>query len=273
MFTKSSLILLNSKGLNVRVIIVTQEEPFYLPVFLGKVLEKFKTVVAVTILPGTPQGFTRLSHIKRLFDVFGLRIFLTYGALFAYYKFLNLLSRVINLGRFYSVKCAAQRNSVPVYKTKNVNDPKFLDVLRALEPDVIVSVASPQVFKRDIINLSKHAINIHAALLPKYRGMMPRFWVLAKGEKETGVTVHYIDQNIDTGNIILQKTIDIAPQETLHSLQKKIANVGTLVLLEALEKIERGDSVGTPPLGEGSYYSFPTREAAREFRSRGRRFI
>jgi len=257
-----------------RVIIVTQEEPFYIPVFLGKILAKFKTVVAVVILPGVPYGFTRLSHIKRLFDVFGLRDFIIYGTLFSYYKFLNLASRVISLSRFYSVECAAKMNSVPVYKPKNINAPGFLNILRALEPDVIASVASPQVFKSDIIRVPKlAAINIHAALLPKYRGMMPRFWVLAKGEEKTGVTVHYIDQNIDTGNIILQKTIDITSQETLHSLQKKIADVGALALLEALEKMEKGDATGAPPSGESSYYSFPTKEAAREFRRRGRKFI
>jgi len=121
--------------------------------------------------------------------------------------------------------------------------------------------------------LARHVINIHAALLPKYRGMMPCFWVLAKGEEKTGVTVHYLNEHVDDGNIILQNTIDISPQDTLHSLQSKVANVGAAVLLESLQRIERGNLDGIVRQGDGSYYSFPTKEATKEFRSRGRRFI
>lgn len=256
-----------------KAIIVTQEEPFYLPIFMGKLFGEFREVVAVIILPGIPEGFTRLSYLKRLFDIFGLRVLITYGLLFIQHKILNSLSPFKQSERFYSVKTAARRCSIPVYELKNINSPESLNLLKVLEPEVITSVASPQIFKRALLNLAKYTLNIHSALLPQYRGMMPSFWALAKGEEKTGVTVHYMNKQVDTGNIILQKTIDISPQDTLHSLQTKVANVGATTLLESLEKIKNGNEIRITPQGEGSYYLFPTREAAKEFRARGRRFI
>lgn len=256
-----------------KAVIVTQEEPFYIPVFLGKVLAEYENVTAIVVLPGIPWGFTTFSYIKRLYDVFGLKDFVAYGALFIHHKFLDLLSHWRQFNRFYSVKGTAVSNSIPVYQLKDINASESFNLLKALGPEVIISVAASQIFKKGLINLAKHTVNIHAALLPQYRGMMPSFWVLAKGEEKTGVTVHYMNEHVDMGNIVLQETIDIFPWDTLHSLQTKVANVGARVLLKALKKIENGDSIGIMPQGEGSYYSFPTKETAKEFRARGRRFI
>ena len=256
-----------------RAVIVTQEEPFYLPIFFGRVLAEYRGVVAVVLLPGTPYGFTAFSYIKRLYDVFGLKDFIIYATLFIYYRILGFLSRWKKFGRFYSVSAAARGSSLPVYRLKNVNAPDSLSLLRNLETEVLVSVAAPQVFKKELINSARHAVNVHAALLPQYRGMMPSFWVLVKGEKKTGVTVHYLDEHIDTGSIIVQESLDISPDDTLHTLQTTVAGVGARALLTALGKIEADGGTGSMIQGKGSYYPFPTREAAREFRLRGRKFI
>lgn len=256
-----------------KTLIVTQNEPFYIPVFIGKVLGESREVIGLVILPGTPKGFNIITHVKRLFDVFGWRDFVAYGVLFIHHKICDLLSYWRKPARFYSAKAAARANSIPVYRLNNINGLESINLLKALEPEVVASVAAPQLFRKEILGLSKYAINIHAALLPQYKGMMPSFWVLAKGEEKTGVTVHYMNEHIDRGNIILQRTINISPQQTLHSLQNEVANVGAMALLEALEKIKKGETTGIPHQGSGSYYSYPTREAAREFRRRGRRFI
>ncbi|MBT9148051.1 MAG: hypothetical protein DDT32_01820 [Syntrophomonadaceae bacterium] len=101
-----------------KAVIVTQEEPFYIPVFLGKVLGKYKKVVAIIILPGIPRGVTTFSYMKRLYDVFGPKDFVAYGLLFIYHKLLALLSCWRRFSRFYSVGSAAKRNSIPVHKLK-----------------------------------------------------------------------------------------------------------------------------------------------------------
>jgi methionyl-tRNA formyltransferase len=260
-----------------KAVIVTQEEPFYIPIFLGKLLAEYKGIIAVIILPGIPKGFTIVSYGRRMYEVFGLKDFVAYGTLFIYYRFLNFLSHWAQFKRLYSVRAAAKKNSIPVYKLGSINSPESLNLLKSLKTEVIVSVASPQIFKKEIINLVNHSINIHAALLPQYRGMMPSFWVLAKGEVKTGITVHCMNHNIDTGNIILQKEIQLSPEDTLHSLQNKVACEGAVALLEVLERIEKSgdidDIVVSLEEEKGSYYSFPTKEAAKEFRARGRRFI
>ena len=184
-----------------------------------------------------------------------------------------MISRIKKLSRYYSIKGLAKGYGIPVYTMKNINEKKTINLLKSLAPDILISVAAPQVFKKKVLSIAKYTINSHAALLPEYQGMMPSFWVLARGEKRTGVTVHHMNSEIDKGNIIIQNSIDITPSDTLHSLQAKVAHTGAESLLEALEKVNNGTANGTPPKGKGSYYSFPTREASRMLREKGRKYI
>jgi len=255
-----------------RAVLVTQEERLYIPLFLSKVFAEYDEVTSVVILPMSPIGENNLSYFKRFFGIFGFRDSIMFGALFIRNWLMGMVGVRWN-NRFYSVTSAAKAHGVPVYRIKNINAKDSLHLIKKLNPDIIVSVAAPQVFRDDFIRLAKYTINIHAALLPKYRGIMPSFWVLAKGEEKTGVTVHHMAEHVDSGNIILQKIINISLRDTLHSLQSKVAKAGACALLEALRRIEAGEGNGKAPQGKGSYYTFPTREAAREFRSKGRRFI
>jgi len=254
-------------------VIITQEEPFYIPVFLNRVLSGYEDITAVITLPGLPYGFNYITYAKRLFDIFGLTGFLKYGFLFVWYRFLDLVSRIKKLPRYYSIKGLARGYGIPVYTMKNINEKKTINLLKSLAPDILISVAAPQVFKKKVLSVARYTINSHAALLPDYQGMIPSFWVLARGEKTTGVTVHHMNAEIDRGNIIVQRVIDITPSDTLHSLQTKVAHTGAESLLEALHKVNNGTDDGKPPKGKGSYYSFPTKESARMLREKGRKCI
>ena len=258
-----------------RAIVITQDEPIYIASLLTKLVHAYKTTAAIIFLPGTPYGMSNISHIKRLYEMFGLRDFIIFGFLFVYHIFL-IWAKQCSFFKYFHLRNNIEGGipkSIPTYKIKKLNSPETLSLLRMLQPEIIISVAAPQVFREELISIPKYAINIHAALLPSYRGQMPSFWVLAKGEEKTGVTVHYIDKNIDTGNIILQRAIKISPKDTLHSLQKKVAHEGADALIEVLNRIENNSSRGFPHEGPSSYYSFPTKEAAKEFRKRGRKFI
>jgi methionyl-tRNA formyltransferase len=254
------------------LVIITQEERFYIPIIIGEAVKYLDGHVSVIILPSIPKGFTFFSYISRLFSIFGTIDFLKFGLLYAYYVFLDIITFVIKTDRFYSVKSATVRNHLDIYHVDNINSFESIDLLKKIAPDVIISIASPQIFKKEVLHLTKYIINIHAALLPRYQGMMPSFWVLAKGEKNTGVTAHYVTEHLDSGEIILQKPIDITSDETLHSLQTKVAHEGSIVLVDALKRINK-DHKGFSQKGPASYYSFPTREAAKEFRSIGRKFL
>ena len=256
-----------------KTLIITQEEPFYLPLCMSKLLGDYKNTVALVTVPAKSKSFALFARMKEYYKIFGLKDSIAYGTLFFHHKIEDILSRYIKTRRLYSVKSVALKNSVPVYRLKNINKPDSLEFFKSFEPDIIVSVACPQIFKKGLINLTKYCINIHGALLPENRGRMPSFWTLAKGETVTGVTVHHINEGIDTGNIIIQKPIEISGKETWHSLQSKVAEVGAAALLEALNKIEMGDGAGVLQKTGGSYNSLPTRDAIKAFRARGRKFI
>jgi methionyl-tRNA formyltransferase len=117
-------------------------------------------------------------------------------------------------------------------------------------------------------------INVHGGPLPKYRGRLPSFWALLNGERETGVTVHFMNEELDDGPIILQRRVSIVPGETQHSLILKTKRVGTELLLEALDRLEKG-SVETLPndRSQATYNTFPTPEDGRKFRRLGLRFV
>ncbi len=187
------------------IVIVTQEDPFYIPILMNRITNTLPDINAIIILPGLPHGFTTFSYYKRLYDVFGLIDFLKYGLLYAHHTAIDIISRIFHLNFFYSVKSIAKRRNISLFNVKNINSEETLSVLQRLSPEIIISIASPQIFKKEVIRSAKHTLNIHAALLPNNRGMMPSFWAMVKGETETGVTVHYVDENIDTGDIITPK--------------------------------------------------------------------
>lgn len=124
---------------------------------------------------------------------------------------------------------------------ENVNDPSSLEQLRALKPDLTVVVAYGQKLGRDLLTIAPMGcINVHPSLLPKYRGAAPIPWAIANGDQVTGVTIMYVNEVMDSGDIILQKEVPIASDDTGGSLGERLAAIGADLLLEALDAIARG---------------------------------
>jgi len=257
-----------------RIAIVTQDEPFYLPNFFERIVQvRKKDIVAIIILK--PFNKSLLAVVRQVYNLYGPWDFLIYSLQFVWRKIMDAISRFLRLGGPWSVADVARRYGIPVYRPKNINSPDFLAVLSGnIRPDLIVSVAASQVFKKKILALPKYGcINVHTAPLPRYRGMLPTFWVLLHGEKETAVTVHYMTEKLDDGDIIRQERVTISPDDTLESLIRKTKRIGAEVLLQAIEDIERGTVVRQPnDASKATYFSFPTREDAKRFRAQGRRF-
>ena len=257
-----------------KIVVVTQEEPFYLPLFMQRMAERrAKDIVAMVILsPASGKGGWRKT-IQRHLMLYGWGGFLGQSFRFVSYKMIDRMGWSPN-GRFYSIRRVAQHYNIPIYTPQSINDESFLAQLRELEPDVVVSSAAPQIFRKGILSLPKYGcINVHSALLPKYRGMLPSFWVLANGETETGVTVHYMDEKLDNGEILAQQRVSIAPDETQHSLLMKTKTLGAELVLEVLDQIENGTVSPQPNNAEeATYFSFPTPEDVRRFRAQGKRF-
>jgi len=149
-----------------------------------------------------------------------------------------------------------------------------LNLIKDLNPNLLVSIFFNQILSKKLLSISQDCINIHPAYLPSYKGISPVFWALANDESYTGVTVHYIDEGIDTGEVIYQKEIPISPNDTEHSLYFKCCEAGTALLLKALMDFESGK---VKPVNdkntEDSYFSLPTKQAVRQFRRNGRKFF
>lgn len=141
------------------------------------------------------------------------------------------------------VKELAIENNIPVYQPVKARDKKFIDKIKSLNPDVIVVVAFGQILPKEILEIPKlGCINVHVSLLPKYRGAAPINWVIINGEEKTGVTTMYMDEGLDTGDMILKTEVNLDENITAGELHDKMMNIGAETLKETLRLIEEGNA-------------------------------
>ena len=159
------------------------------------------------------------------------------------------------------VKEAALAHNIPVWQPAKIRkDPEFLEKLKALDPEVIVVIAFGQILPREVLELPKYGcINIHASLLPMYRGAAPIQQVILDGQKETGVTTMYMEEGLDTGDMLLKTVVPIAADETGGSLHDKLAEAGGDLILETLRGLEAGTLTRIPQEGETCYAGMITK--------------
>ena len=142
------------------------------------------------------------------------------------------------------VKEVAVKYNLPVYQPKKVREPEFVEVLRGLKPDVIVVAAFGQIISKEILEMPKYGcINVHASLLPAYRGAAPIQWAVINGDKESGVTIMQMDEGIDTGDMIEKVVVPIAEDETGGSLFDKLSQAGAKLCVKVLQDLEDGKAV------------------------------
>lgn len=142
------------------------------------------------------------------------------------------------------VKEAALARQVPVYQPKKVREPAFVDDLRAIAPDVIVVAAFGQIISKEILDMPRYGcINVHASLLPAYRGAAPIQWAVINGDRETGVTIMRMDEGLDTGDMIEKVVVKLDEKETGGSLFDKLSTAGAKLCVEVLDKLEKGTAV------------------------------
>lgn len=145
------------------------------------------------------------------------------------------------------VKEAALSHGLEVYQPKRVREPECVERLREKEADIIVVVAFGQILPKEILEMPKYGcVNVHASLLPKYRGASPIQWAVINGEKVTGVTTMRMDEGLDTGDMILKEEVVLSKDETGGSLFERLAQTGAELCVRTLEEIEKGTAVYTP---------------------------
>ena len=144
---------------------------------------------------------------------------------------------------FTPVKESALKLNIPIYQPEKVKDAEFVETLRELNPDAIVVIAFGQILSKEILDLPKFGcINVHASLLPKYRGAAPIQWAVIDGEEKSGVCTMKMDEGLDTGDIIDCEEIELDAKETGGSLFDKLSVLGGELILKTLDKLEFGDA-------------------------------
>lgn len=152
------------------------------------------------------------------------------------------------------VKSEALKAGIPVLQPQGIRKVNFLNTLKALNPHFIVVVAYGKILPREIINFPQGGcINIHASLLPEYRGAAPINWAIIKGERITGVTSLFMDEGLDTGPILIKKEVTINNNDTALSLGKKLSQSGAEILIPTLEGLKKGTIKPEPQRGEVTF--------------------
>jgi methionyl-tRNA formyltransferase len=249
-------------GHPVTLVYLTTDDPLYLPAFFDRVLTARPDTAAVFVVPPLYRDQTPIAAALRYLRTFGLRA--TCG----------LAARTFAArARRRSIRATCDEHGVACFAVDDVNDTDVLDRLGELGTDVLVSVSCPQIFHRPLIELpARGCLNVHGAILPEYRGVLPSFWMLANGEARAGVSVFFVNDTIDGGDLCGQRAFEIRPGESLDSLLRRSKAVAADLVLEVLDDIEAGTTARQPlEAGRGSYYSWPDRAAVRRFHAAGHR--
>lgn len=249
-----------------RVFFVTEEDPLYVirffDIFFAEYPHDQIEISGITI--DRPFHEPLRETMRRVRILYGFWGFIRQGLRFAGARL---------QGR--SIEALAASAGVPIVTTQSVNQPKYLEQVRAIGPDVIVSVASPEIFKPELLAIPRlGCINMHSGRLPTYRGMMPTFWQMLRGEEAVTVTVHRMAERLDAGDVLATRRFAVRKRDSLDRVIKGTKCAGARLLIEVLRDL-RADLARSTPLDmkQASYFSFPKPEDVREFRRRGHRLL
>jgi len=139
------------------------------------------------------------------------------------------------------VKELALKYNIPVLQPEKIRDEAFINIIQKLRPDIIVVIAYGKILPKAILDIPpKGCINVHASLLPKYRGAAPINWAIINGEKETGITTMLMDEGMDTGDILLTERVEIQDNDTTDSVYEKLKDIGANLLIKTISGLKKG---------------------------------
>jgi len=259
-----------------RVYVITEEDPFYLPEFFREFLpalprDRFD-ILGIDITPPLNQT-SRRALARKLYGFYSGRDFARLLGRYAVARALDLTApRGMWCG---TIDRLAGCHGIACDVVKNVNAPAYVDHLRRLAPDLLVSVAASQIFKPELLSVPRlAAVNVHTGPLPRYRGMMPVFWQMYDRQKQISVTLHTMTPDIDLGKVLLRREVPLNGDRNLDEVIRKMKREGAQALVELLERFHAGtvQAVAMDRSRE-HYHSFPGRAEAVRFRLMGYRLV
>lgn len=247
-----------------KISFLTTEDPLYLPTFFEMVLPHLVRRHAVRVF-SVPPLYKNQSSAQA-----AKRYLASFGAAAALQLAIRVLrAKLVN----QSIRSVCHREKVVHERVSDINAPNFLHLLRQEQTELLVSVSCPQIFRRPLIAQTPYGIlNIHGAILPQYRGVMPSFWMMANGERQAGVSIYFVNEEIDAGELCGQEIFSIDPEETLDGFILRSKRIAAGLLLRTIAALEVGNIERRPlDLEVGSYYSWPDAGAVQKFLASGRR--
>lgn len=246
-----------------RVLFVTEDDPLYVIQFFKVFFQEFPRdtldIIGITVSDAFHEPIWKTAW--RMFRFYGPVDFIRLGL-----RFIGVKCKGI------SISSLAVDYGISLFPTQSINDPSYISTIESLKPDVIVSVAAPEIFKKNILAVpSIKCINIHSGKLPIYRGMMPNFWQLLHGEQEATVTIHEMAEKLDAGGIISTRAFPLQERDSLDRVIVGTKQEGARLMIEVLNSISNESQVTATPLdmSNASYFSFPTPKDVRKLRKRG----
>ncbi|MBM62054.1 MAG: hypothetical protein CL484_03785 [Acidobacteria bacterium] len=247
-----------------RVYLLIQDDPFYLPKEIHHILDD-NNIVGASVLSQKIPSKSVFQIAKLYLIIFGfIPLFvLTFKGI--YNKFF--------LGE--NLKKLIKNSSIPLNGIKDINSIQFKRYLSEIQPDVLVSIGCPQIIKKEIRSIPKVAtINLHGGYLPDFPGVFTAFWNLVEQSESAGCTVHYVDKNIDGGQIIKRAKFPISDNDSMMDIYEKITRKGIKILKESLEDIKNGRVKSIENnIKKNNYHGFPVRADKKKFSSLGNRII
>ncbi|HZR29205.1 MAG TPA: formyltransferase family protein [Terriglobales bacterium] len=260
-----------------KIVFLTQDDPLYIfPFFEEFFRQELGDIKVMAVFSCKTMGdrgrFKLLRELLHLYGTPGLARLLL--KLFKS-KVLGLLPAGKRAAKFHSIPQICRAFGVPHFSIGNPNKEEYRNHITCLGPDLLVSIACPYILKPALLNAPPlGCINMHHAPLPRYKGMMPTFWQMYHGEKNVGVTIHYMAAKVDEGTALLQEQLPIQPGESLDHLIRRSKRHGAHCMLNTLKQIaQQNQETLSLDNTQSSYFTFPTFDEIKEFRRRGFRAI
>ncbi|WP_175454479.1 methionyl-tRNA formyltransferase [Halopelagius longus] len=257
----------------VQVVLFTSEEPLYLPQYIEPILDAHAADVDRLVIAPFDAPLSR--QVREQFGMYGPRAGFRMAVRYLRGHALDALGRHlgIQIGGYHSVAAVARAHGVPVERVADVSNPAFIERMRALDPDVILSVVAGQRLPPELIDRSNDAINLHGSLLPKYRGRATAFWPLYYGDDRTGVTAHRMTEQFDAGPVIARRAFSIEPTDTVDSVYRKLSATGASLAVDLLDSYPDLPEASPNETTADDYHSLPGPDERRRFRNRGNEFL
>jgi len=256
-------------------IVVLTNDNFFSFTVLKEFLERRKDDIRLVVFSSALIGKKGVfDSIKWSLNNTGLRHTVFKVMVYGIFRLLKIICKLLPfIENCYSSRLWAEQNGINSVDAADINAPEIVKQIEAANPDLIVSVSMNQIVKKEVLKIAaKGCINVHCAPLPRYGGMSPYVWVLANNEDYSAATIHYMDEGLDTGDIIVQEKVNVVENDSAFDLFYRCCLRAGELLIKVVDKIEAGTVQSyQQDLSKKTYFSWPTEQCVKNLRKNGYR--